>query len=442
MVKGFTYKYNVRTQPRRNYGLNPRNIAALVGALGVAGGSYAYQRYMGGDKTKKQTDRIVAPKYPNGKPMPFPFIPKDAKKRPNLSFSRSSGFLKTRKQKRKNKLKGNQSRQGIHGTFETGGILSAAQICYVGHATAPRDIVFRLAWQSILKQLLIMMNIKLNNIEELAVANGNVVSGDKFRFSFYVNPTVTTLTSVDSTVSITTTWKNIAQVFGDMIYSTTQYQQIIPVSFSYLPASLSTGLPPAILNLEYGMLSFYFKSALKIQNRTINSTDNDESDNVDNCPLYGKTIGGNGTGCSMLFPNGAAFPAQVVCSTATGVIQKVTVDPDLEEPLSGFYFPKSTQEGKVKLEPGQLKTSVLTYSRRISLAYLYKLFFLAGTGTPPPSPIVPFGKYRFFQLERMIDTRGSPPEMKIALEHNLEGNCVFMKKNNWVTTPVIENITL
>jgi len=357
-----------------------------------------------------------------------------AAKAKGAAMSQSAGFLRTRRQGPKRKLKGSMSAKGIHGTYEHSQLVDAATIAYVGHATTPRDIIFRSAWQAILKQLLIKIGYKMNSITD-SVTSGSppFTVGDVFRLEYYLDAQQTAINITNATVIVGITWKQIADVFASLVSGGSDYGQFLPVRLMFLPGS-SSGYGAAQLNLQYGMLSFSCKSSLKLQNRTLTSLGNDESDDVDNSPLYGKTIGGKGTGVEMLFPNSSA-PGQVVAQNNNGIITKVSLDTDLLEPLSGFFFPKSTQQGKIHLDPGQLKTSVLKYDRRISLAYLFKLF----SYVPGNPVIVPFGNYRFFQLERMIDISGSL-NMKIAMEHNLEVNCVYQPKYNWTTAPVYETV--
>lgn len=350
-------------------------------------------------------------------------------RRMGASGSKSAGFLKMRRQKAKKRLKGASAFKGIHGTFEHGAVLTALDCLYAGHATAPRDVIMSIVFQSMLKQLMKIMGCRIENMtDDMTAAPYFFGAGDAFSLRYYTDAQTTTLSSNTFTIGAGATFKSVADGLANQIFSGVIYNQIQPVDLRYQTASAE--YQPARLDLRYTYFSIYMKSSMKIQNRTINATGNDEADDVDNVPLYGKSIGGNGTGCQMLFSNTAATPAQIVCDLANGTIDRTTLGNNLKEPLSGVFFPKSTKQGKIKLDPGEIKTHVLTFRKNITLQTLFRLFWR--TGAVPV--IVPFGNFAFFQLEKMIDS-GSALNITVAYETNLEYNCVCVPKYNFATSP-------
>jgi len=343
--------------------------------------------------------------------------------------SRSAGFLKTRRKKRK--PKGYQAGRGITCTLESGGPLSADEMLYVGHITGPKSEITKIAWQCILKLLLQKMTIRLLNLSRLVSSDG-FVAGDLFRFSWTANPTTTAVT-------VRTMTLGGGEVYSDIVdnmiqtFWTADAADIMPQKFEYIPAAASKIYARSI-GLQDLMLHYQIKSSLKIQNRTLNSAGNDESDDVDNVPIYGKSIGGTGTYCQSVFPN-SITPANIIGEFESGIIRNIALDDNALEPLSSYFWPKSKQEGKIKLDPGELKTSVLNTNRNISLKVLYKMF---STPLSSTQPACSFGHFRFFQLEKMIDTSALP--VIVGYEVNTNYNCYATTKYNWTTAPVFKKL--
>jgi len=342
--------------------------------------------------------------------------------------SKSAGFLRTRRKSRK--PKGWQAGRGVTATVESGGVLGAQDCVHIGHITGPKNRLIILAWESIIKLLMMKMNVRIRDFLA-GVSEVGVSVGDVFQFNFKINSTTAADTFVTSTVVSGWNWIDVITPFYNMFTAAPSYIDIMPGSLNYIPVAASS-LPRASLGLENLMLHYNIKSSLKVQNRSINSAGNDQEDDVDNVPLYGKSIGGSGTGTQARFPNSTS-PANIVGGIDTAVISNVSLDDDMKEPLSGYFWPKSQTEGKIHLDPGNIKTSVLTTKRNISLKMLYKIFDNPSSGSF--ALIAPFGKFRFFQLEKMIDT-GTAINLLVAYEVNNNYNCYATTKYNWTTAPV------
>jgi len=356
-----------------------------------------------------------------------------AKKGYGAQTSKSAGKLRTRRKPRK--PKGWQAGKGLTQTWESGGSIGARNCLYVGHITGPKDRLYEQAFKSILKLLLIKMNIRIRDFAA-PLSEVGFVTGDDFQFRYASTSQTTGVTVINYTVAGGETFNAIANgMYVEWLDA--NFTDIVPKSFGFIPGT-SAGHPVASIALEELMLHFDIKSSLKIQNRSVNITSEPgveyEADTVDNVPLYGKSIGGTGTGVLARFPN-ATVPANVVGQADNGLITQVTLDEDQEEPLSGYFFPKSTQQGKIHLDPGQIKTSVITTKRNISLKYLFRLF---STSTYN-QPLTSFGKYRFFQIEKMIDT-GVDINMSVAYEINTSMSCFATTKYNWTTAPIYSKI--
>jgi len=339
--------------------------------------------------------------------------------------TKSGGKLGIRRKPKK--PKGWQAGKGVTFTGETGGVLGAQDIVYIGHITGPRDLIFKQAMQSMVKLLLTKMNVRIRDFGA-PMNEVKIAPGDLFNLLYKADSRTTVTSSSSFAVLAASTFNDVANSFVTLLSGTT-LTDWSPLVLEYVPIG---GNSPqfASIGLDQLMLHFDIKSSLKIQNRSINTAGNDQEDDVDNVPLYGKSIGGSGTGVIARFPNSIS-PANVVGNINNGVISQVNLDDNAKEPLSGYFFPKSSLQGKVHLDPGILKTSVLTTRRNISLKYLVRLF---NTGATSPQPLTSFGKYRFFQLEKMIDT-GITINLLVAYEHNISMSCYATTKYNWTTAP-------
>lgn len=342
--------------------------------------------------------------------------------------SNSKGFLKTVRKSRK--PKGYQAGKGITATYETGNVLGNQDIVYIGHITGPTNQILLIAMQSMVKLLLTKMNIRINNLFDL-MSSVKFAVGDIFRVTYHINSTTSATTNFQVIIAVPTSFAGLSLDLKNLLQGITSIDWV-PRSFEYIP--IGSQLQAASISLEALMFHYDIKSTLKIQNRSINTAGNDEADEVDNVPLYGKSIGGKGTGVVARYPNSTS-PANVVGDITSGLISNVSLDDNAKEPLSGYFFPKSSQQGKVHLDPGALKTSVLTTKRSIGLKYLLRMNYqISGTQS-----ITPFGSYRFFQLEKMIDT-GVVINLLVAYEHNLAISCFATTKYNYTTAPIYAKV--
>jgi len=343
------------------------------------------------------------------------------------SYSQSAGKLRTSRKSRK--PRGWQAGKGCTFTVEGGGIVTASNCLHIGHATGGKEYTLKAMWKSVIKLLVMKMNIRIREYTQLCTFVG-CSPGDQFRFNYMdasdspsINDNTYTLTALSS-------WDDIVNSF----YVWTQgavvnWIDINPISFEFLPA-VATKFPFSSISCETLMLHYEIKSDLKIQNRTISTAENDQADDVDNVPVYGTSIGGKGTGTTSRFPNSSS-PAQIVGSNATGLIRNTALDNGFQEPQSAYFWPKSQTQGKLHLDPGQIKTSVLSTRRSVGMKTLLKMFY---NRTTAPM-IVPFGQFRFFQIEKMIDVGGTAVNINVAFEINTRFSCYAKAPLNFTTSP-------
>jgi len=176
----------------------------------------------------------------------------------------------------------------------------------------------------------------------------------------------------------------------------------------------------------------YSKASLKLQNRTRGGSI--ESDAVDNIPLYGKCYEGSGNYFSYYRDTfGATAPFSPNGENTTFVVNNAYCTFDnglavadnsnvqtLREPPPGTMFDRVKKTGKAHLDPGMIKTSVLTASKKFSFNALQR--YLGVNRAQENQQNMNIGKYRFFLLEKMVHAEADTAEnqIQVAWEHDIK----------------------
>jgi len=208
--------------------------------------------------------------------------------------------------------------------------------------------------------------------------------------------------------------------------------------------SLATGTPIQTMSLMNATYKFSCKSTLKLQNRTAGSQGDTYTDIVDNQPIYGKFYEGNGLGSSIkpmtklvtgVLPQYTKMPLP---STQHGLILEGDEGRVLmREPPNPKLVTGCKTSGKAKLEPGEIKTSTISYDFGGSLDKLWSGLndgFLFSTdvkvrGAP--------GKFKIFAFEKMIHSVAllENNAIQIGYELNQDLACAVQTHFSTVTAP-------
>jgi len=185
------------------------------------------------------------------------------------------------------------------------------------------------------------------------------------------------------------------------------------------------------LDLKRATVSMISKSALKLQNRSINATGNDEADDVDNVPLYGKSYDGPG---NYFIVQETYYNPPVTVESNFQAAGFIATSP-LAEPPFLTQMQHAKKSGKAHLDPGQIKTSVLNYSFTMDVN---RLLNTVGR-TDITSNICNIGKYRAFILEKMLQaspTTDTNP-IRVAYETDIKVGTIFTAPKLQPTTMVV-----
>lgn len=334
------------------------------------------------------------------------------------SNTNSGGFFRpgTRAGVRHYRSRNTASRKGVLATFETGGVISDSQCVYIGHNTFPPNRLQYMMLHSIVKSLFNGMGIYPTNIN---LPLTQTEAGDIFRITYRADSDPGT---VESAFNIPFSGANTPDELVTSVLSLVSFQnatnQIAFLRAEYFPISSNVNLSYRKLILTNAKLVVKAKSALKIQNRSINEADEENRNEVDNVPLNGKSYEGTGNGAQYVDQNGTSIP--YIAHKTYGVLVKASPGASEDEPPIPQHFTNVNKSAKVQIEPGQLKTSVLYSSMTIPFYRLgFALFGDVSTGVVIYKK-TNLGKFRFFAMERMIHAQSEVPDLTCAFEHNLE----------------------
>jgi len=200
------------------------------------------------------------------------------------------------------------------------------------------------------------------------------------------------------------------------------------------------------MDLRHCSINFYEKCTVKIQNRTLSQDGDDNSEAVDNVPIYGKII--QGTGCSPSYSSAykgssAQTIVPFVVSQATGtsiIYPNIVSQNSMQEPPSFKRIKTATGESKLHLEPGGIKTMLCSNSKSMSLdravKNLYQRFNVPIAFTRNINVI---GRWTQFYMEKMINV-DVLNAVRIAIEVNTSSACQIKLKKTLYTQPYFKKL--
>lgn len=336
---------------------------------------------------------------------------------------KSAGFVKTRRTKRKR-----AEIAGINYTGEFGGTASNVDMIIIGHCTHPSEVVYRQVWSATLKKLFKAADYDVLDMDKEIPVNGQCV------ITYKRNPQDTIQIDVivvgpDGAVStlndLVAYYVNTARAWNANVSSSTATLEWFAIQ--YVPLTPAEDevitMQEARIRLDQLAVSVHSKSSFKMQNRTVNTEGEDETA-VDNVPLYGKSYQGTGAGAYWI--NNESYAESFIADRTNGLI-KTTRPGIMHEPPKPSEFKGNQKLGKIRVEPGSIKTSVLT----ADASHMFTTWFrslVPNLSIATPQTVV--GKYRFFCIEKILDP-DHVANILCAFEHNLAitSHCKTIVKN-------------
>lgn len=344
--------------------------------------------------------------------------------------------------------------------LQSGNVLSTSNpVGYLAQSTMPGRTLARVLWTALLKKIFAIAGIHVKNVNDILTENqyynGSIEIRYKLKDGELVTNSTFTVSASSTTISmledlINTAFVNFTEATLPQQFLSLRYY----VEFGQLAAA-------RLLMADMDLTNTYFtvnaKSEMKFQNRTINSTGNDQADDVDNVPLEGKFFDYNTN--STLYrdygvPTGVTGPSAITTDGVYGVLSTLvpsTLGGSMYTQLplkSQFVGVKGT--GNFVIQPGKIRNSVLYdkmtigFNKFINLIYLR---FPASGGVVGSYSQVWCGKSRLhgFEKEMQPTSFNADNVISVAWEHSVTVGAVCHSKQSIQTAPqtvVVPSVTV
>jgi len=281
---------------------------------------------------------------------------------------------------------------------------------YIGHMSMPARLTLDNVCRALVKALIKRGGRDLSSLNATWASNdvgGSV--GDIIRINYYATQTTTSVTTVDHSVLTNQTVDQVALSLSTVLsgISTTGYNSRRRWYYAeYIPASNITRLNACRINLQYMKVHIKTKSHLKVQNRTVNNVTDTQADDVDNVPLEGRLY--KVTGNMLLHVGTRICPTDVPNSQGTVLRRTIATDMPLSEPPNAYEFTNCTSSGKIRINPGGIKTSSIKETKMYYWTTLMDIILGDGHVSTSESYKKSAGKSVFFGLEKVVGNYATP----------------------------------
>jgi hypothetical protein len=452
-----SYLNTAKKVARSAYGAISRNPSRAAGvmtspaaAIGVAAGVQTALSYMNRKQKNQGTKKTLDGGNLKGFIRPARLI--GGRRRGYKKRGRRSTIVKKRNLKFDN---------GVRIEKEGGAILTGKYCRYFGHATFGAFNHRILICRAILKKMLQKENIPIESFNQLVnvynafPATANVAFHLKYLvYSGSAVPVTTTATRNYTTTaadSLSIIAEEINALISGVYGGISDEIEVKHLTINWAEA-LQGNLKVYTFQFDDGYVKMATKSALKIQNRTVGVGGNQEEDAVDKQPLSGFAYYGFGAGMVPAKYDQSGDWLADDLTAKQGECQTIIPDEEIPvvttsdklllEPRDKKYFSGPTKQTKVKMNPGDIKTSVLKYSKIMKMNTAMKHIFeyqSSAASAPFRRQVrdVP-GKFAIFALEKVLETAASietTSSFSIAVECALDLYMAVYEKKRFMTLP-------
>lgn len=359
-------------------------------------------------------------------------------------YSKSGGYI-TPGIRRKTPVD-DMTKRGVVVCQESGGELYPAettqgvttkygQSVYLGHSTVPLNLSRTHFWRAFTKALMRAIGINIEDFNDFLI--GSTI-GVEFYFKLYPNDPPGS--HAFTFAPLVKTYENMAQEFSQYFIGNNNeslYFQKVHV--------VVANQPDKQFDLSKAKMEYYCKSSLKMQNQTVNTTADDNSDDVNNVPLYGKSYEGTGNGAFYIkdYNNknfiGRQSDGLIIYQPDAVTAAGTPNDFALGEPQSYKLFKYAKKSGKIHLDAGQLKTSVLTFQKNMGFSAMWRN--IDQDTFEQSTAWTTMGNFRFFGVEKMMQfiTTTSTNRIHLAYEVDNKIGMVCTLPKYTPTTMVLTN---
>lgn len=337
--------------------------------------------------------------------------------------SRWTGYVKASRYKRRRAVRrtSRSINYGYQVSAERGGSVTPTLSGLVAHATSPRVMVQRAMFGSLLRLLFRKANVQCNppNSAVYPLLTGTVVefdfvygasTGDGFSVTITAGATLTQI--VDACISAFNA--KYDALAANVVPGNVRFRTMILRAGTGAPSTPASG--SVFVDLNNANLAFWCTSRLKLQNRSITTAGENESDDVDNVPVNCVVYEGYGTGTDGRYNYGQPNPVAIATDTSTGLLTVSNPENMLDAPLP-VMFPGAKRSGFFRIQPGGIKTHVLRYRKTVSLESLCRMILIPRGDS---QFIIKLGKFGMVHFEKTMESnQSSPVAMNIAFESQL-----------------------
>lgn len=329
------------------------------------------------------------------------------------------------------------------------------QVCYLAHSTMPATQVLRQCIQSLLKRLLTEASIAIKNENDPLTPNQYYYNEIRLYYKVKDGDIVTEkkfiLTAAETLAQVTSAW--ITWLRDTLSGTSGLMNQMLSLRY-YAQFGTTTDALLMLSELDLTTVRFeiYSKSFLKMQNRTINSTGNDSTEDVDNVPISGRFFeyATNGTIYrDFSTPASVASSAQVTTDNNYGLLPRPTTTSDTgtniyKEIPDRTQFVGCKKSGTALLQPGQIRTSLLYDKMNVGLNKIIQVILCRVPNTDNQPNQIWMGKTRLFAWEKVINAVAmtSTNQFNLAYELHLEIGAICTASKSTYTAPSISQIVI
>jgi len=330
----------------------------------------------------------------------------------------SGGFVKKGRRNWKKMKAIRFQRKGFSMNIEAYRTVADGELVQIGHHSAPQRTLLIMLWTLWFKHYFSRCHMFNGESvdDKIPTLNENNVITIKHNTSGQMNAT-----TADETYAVPAGGCTINNLVTWAMATDRPWNFIPQTQFFAMTVTGTDKVLPAYLSMATFTARIFVKSSLKIQNssRAQAIGADTEADDVNRTPLYGKTYEGNGD-APIYRPLNTASQVQALlgCDVANGVGYNVSALNGIAEPPQGSDFINVKRVGKIKLEPGEIKTSVLTHTIKSRFNVLWKKLNVTSPAAGDRKQHRYIGKYRWFFLEKMLKVNAQ--EISTHFECNLD----------------------
>lgn len=326
-------------------------------------------------------------------------------------------------------------REGIALVTETGGFLEESEIVYMGHSTTPYKKVLQLSYKALIKKVFNLSGYQIQNFEEKVPFNGASLS------LYYYNASGT-LASVTASALAAQTFEDFADNLDSALHpiligAYTAGNSIIWVDARLtLLDSAGNGIEKCRLMLDQINVHFVAKSMLKMQNQSVTVAADNEADDVNNVPIQGKSYYGSSNRFILKTSKHTdTVPTTTVDINKGFMTLQGTATQNMLEPLEAKEWRGVKTGGKIRLNPGEIKTSVIEYGTKMDLQRFWEQ---VGQVNSVENATRGPGRSCLYAFEKLMDYDTSTIKVCYEIQNNY--GLYFSKKKKPLTQRIFEKL--